>query len=352
MYENQTPEAIKAEMLEGISGDWDTREGSFADDMLGPMASALHKMYGALNAVKPMAWVDETSGPYLDMAAEDLGLEPRKLGTKAKAILEIQGSANHIITAGTTFLTDSNQYFYTTEDAVIPETAVVTVEAEAAEIGSGYNVESGAICNQFSNSASIIAVANPEPAQGGTNAETDKELFVRIDLARKKPRTSGNKYDYEEWATAVDGVGMAKAYPLWEGPGTVKILVAAPDGQPVEQAIIQKCTDHIERLRPVGALVTVVSSVPKEITVEMSVKAYAEVDTQAITRQFQDAVTAYLAGLSLQVGEIVNNYVGSLLVAIPGVLDYSDLRLNGESGNISLTGEESLKLGEVSLRWS
>ena len=92
MYEEMTPEKIKGDILKEIT-TLDTREGSFSDDMAGPMAVQLYKVYQSLNAVQPIVWVNEGSGGYLDMAAEDLGIEPRKAGTKAAVTLELTGTA-------------------------------------------------------------------------------------------------------------------------------------------------------------------------------------------------------------------------------------------------------------------
>ena len=120
MHEDKTPEAIKADIKSNLKTDIDKREGSFTDDMAGPVALELNKFYTSLNAARRIVWVDETSDIYLDEAAADLGMPPRKAGTKAKVILEISGTAGYTIAKGTDFLTIDNLYYSTLSAVFCP----------------------------------------------------------------------------------------------------------------------------------------------------------------------------------------------------------------------------------------
>lgn len=55
--------------------------------------------------------------------------------------------------------------------------------------------------------------------------ETDDELRARYYIKIQTPATSGNAYHYRLWSKEVSGVGDAKVYPLWNGNGTVKVLI-------------------------------------------------------------------------------------------------------------------------------
>ncbi len=63
----------------------------------------------------------------------------------------------------------------------------------------------------------------------GTNEESNEALRERFLIKVRKPSTSGNVYDYYNWAMACKGVGAAKIFPLAYGPGTVKVVVADED---------------------------------------------------------------------------------------------------------------------------
>ena len=62
VFEDITPESIKAAILAEAGESLETREGSFLDSMAGPAALEIWKVYQAMNAVVSIAFVDESSG--------------------------------------------------------------------------------------------------------------------------------------------------------------------------------------------------------------------------------------------------------------------------------------------------
>lgn len=356
MYEDKTPEKIKADIINALNTDrenlWDTREGSFADDQSGPMALELSKVYNSLNEARFIAWPDETSGPYIDLAVDAMGIEPRKQGTKAKADLQITGTAGFIIPQGKYFVSTDNLNFITIRESFIPDSGVVIIEVEAENIGASYNVPADTITQQFSNDAEITAVTNPLPASGATDPESDKSLFARLDLARKKPRTSANKHHYEEWAVEVDGVETVRVFPCRFGRGTVMVLIADANRRPVDQAIIDACETHINEEMPCGGIELTVKT-PTEISVSIStpVKLDGTVSIEQIRLEFIDKINSYFSQISLESDVVIHNRIGALLIGIIGVKDYpdSDLLLNEQAGNLQISDEQVPVLGEVVL---
>lgn len=347
MFEEQTPEAIKARMKQRLSTRLETREGSFVDDLLGPVAYELYQAYQSLNAIEPMVWVDETSGPYLDLAAEDIGLEPRKDGTKAETELIVTGQAGVVVPAGKLFCTETGLSYAASREAVIPEEGAVALHAAAQEAGSRYNVASGEICRQYDNTPGVEGVTNPDAAAGGTDAETDAALYARLAAARKSPAASGSSADYERWALEVDGVGAAKVLPRWEGPGTVKVLVVGTDYRPVDEATLTRCKEHIEAEHPVLAALTVATA--REKTIDIAASAEAEISPQAVARNLAAALSGYFAGISFRESEIVLNRIGAVLMGLEGVGDYSALQLNGQAENVILAEDEVPVLGTIDI---
>lgn len=55
--------------------------------------------------------------------------------------------------------------------------------------------------------------------------EDDDSLRARYFTRVRREAVSANKEHYKQWAEEVDGVGKAKIFPLWNGDGTVKIVV-------------------------------------------------------------------------------------------------------------------------------
>ena len=338
MFDDITPESIKADILGELAGPLDTREGSFADDMAGPLALAIYKLYRDMNRIPDIAWVHEDSGLYLDEAAADVGIEPRKAGEKAKAVLQITGLPGARVPVGKLFCTETGLNFAVTREAVLPESGVLRVPAAAQAVGAGYNVEAGAIVLQYDNDPAITAVCNPEPAEGGTDAENDTVLYRRIVAARQKPSTSGNVYDYERWALEVPGVGAVRVFPLRDGPGTVRVLIVDGEKKPVDAAVIERCAAQIEEKRPIGAAVTVATATECPVSIAADVELDEPLDT--VLPRFRDALVEYLSGIAFSEHEILCNRVGALLIRTPGVRDYANLTINGGTGNVALTDEQ------------
>ena len=365
MFEDRTPEAIKEEIKNRLSGEWDTREGSFADDMAGPLALELSRFYSSFGAIKPMVWVDETSGPFLDEAARDLGLVPRKEAQKARAVLRIAGEAGYAVPRGAVFLTADGMKFAALDAArlSLAEEAdedegeaegegIALVGVQALEAGAAHNVAADAITMQFSNAAQIRSVTNPEPADGGTDEESDRALFTRIDQARKRPRTSGNIHDYEAWAKEVPGVETVRVFPVAYGRGTVMVLIGDDSRKPVTPAIVENCRAHIESVMPIGGIDLFVRT-PEEVkvNVDATVVLDGSVALDAVREGFVKALEVYFSDVSLAEFQARRNMVGALLIKLPGVVDFDmdSLLLNGLADNVSLSREQSPVVGEVVL---
>lgn len=349
MYEDKTPEKIKAEIIGEITGDWDTREGGFANDLVGTIAIKLADVYTSLNELQYIIWPDKTSGPYLDMEAEDLGITPRKAGTKSTVILEIAGTPGYTVNAGKVFMTIEGHQFISKEKAVIPQDSIIQIVAEAMNVGELYNVGAGSILYQVNNDSAITSVSNPLAAIGGADPESDAALFAREDAARKKPRTSGNKNDYEAWALEVSGIGAARCFPLYNGRGTVMVLVADESGQPVEQPVIDACTAHIESCMPCGGIELTVLT-PELIAMDISATVQTDGKTQLseIRSNFVQALSEHFSAMSFK-GQVVYNYVSALLMSVTGVTDRFSLTINGQSENITLSDIQIPSVGEVTI---
>jgi uncharacterized phage protein gp47/JayE len=135
MYEDLTPDDIREEILTKIP-NLDTREGSFVSDLTAPVANAIYNLYMAMNALIPIAFVDATSGEYIDRRAGEYGIV-RKEGVKARAILQFTGEDGTSVPTGSVFTTNTGLEFVTLEDARIAD-GTAQASSEAAEPGAQY----------------------------------------------------------------------------------------------------------------------------------------------------------------------------------------------------------------------
>ena len=345
-YNQETYEAIRERMLNSMSNDIDKREGSFVSNMVSPVGTEFAKYYIELDNILAIMFLEDATDEYLDKKVYDFGVT-RKEGTKASGLVQVKGQKGIRIPASSRLLSESQLEFKTIVDTWIEEdTAEVYVEA--IDVGSDYNIIANAKFKFDPSISGIDEITNIEGFKGGTNRETDEELRERFFEVVRRPATSGNKYHYEQWAKEIDGINQARAKPLWDGPGSVKVIVSN-NNELVEEDIVLKCQEHIDSVRPIGADVTVIT--PTALDVSITANIYLEEGYSSTVAKitFEENLRSYLSGCD---GTIVYTRIASCLGSVEGIADYTDLRINGAMSNISYDDEKlpivkSITLSEV-----
>ena len=304
MYENMDKNAICEAILANYGGSVSKIEGSFAADMAAAASVEMAKIYATIDYAMQTFLLQTNEGEYLELRAAEYGIS-RKAGTKAAVSITVTGVDGTNIPAGTRMLTTDGLMFVTDEETTIAE-GETAIPATAEKAGAQYNVAAGKIAYLFTNIEGVSSITNNVAAVGGSDDESDEALRNRILMRLQMPATSGNAYHYRLWAMEVDGVGAAKVLPLWNGAGTVKVVVASP---------------------------------------EIS----ADTTLDAIKKEFETAVREYLQGIAFELSSVSYNKIGYLLLAIPGVNDYSGLKVNNGMSAVSLQTNEVPVLGTVTL---
>lgn len=334
IYSNETFEVIIERMLARLPNDIDKREGSVAYDLLAPAAIELAMAYMEMDNVLNLGFIDTTYGEYVDRRAAEQGLT-RKPAVKAKGKVTFSGPDDTFIAKGTRLSTDTPVYFITTADTTIVNGfATVAIEGEGG--GVKENVDAGTITIVLGDISGVVSVTNDEPTTGGVDEESDEELIARYIERVSRPITSGNKYQYEAWAKEIAGISDARCHPLWNGPATVKVVVINNERRTPSQSIIDQAAAYIESQRPVGAIVTVVgvTEVAIDITAELTLQAGANID--AVKANITDNVTQYFKKIAFVDNVVRYSQIANAILDASGVIDYTNLRVNGGIGNIEL----------------
>ena len=206
------------------------------------------------------------------------------------------------------------------------------------------------ITSMYVNVAGVLSVTNTEASVGGVDVESDIDFFARYHQRRTLPITSGNKNHYITWALETTGVAYANCEPLWNGNGTVRVIIAGADRGPVDETIRQNCYDHIEEERPIGATVTVVSVVTREIPLTATVTLLDGYTTEDVKNQLTAAAGELLASQTF--GEEVRVPFSRFLACLlqcPGVADYSALTVDGGMSAITINSEDAAVVGTVTI---
>lgn len=343
---SDTQEQIYARIAARMGDTVSVQEGTFGDLFARAASYEIWRFYEQMRKALPIAFVDETSGTYLEARCAEFGITRKTAGTAA-AELTFTGAAGAEIPAGTVVTTASGLAFDTMADAEIDDAGMALVMAQAADSGAAYNAGADRISRLLSAIPGVTAVTNTASAAGGYDAESDAALFARLNAHRQKPATSGNRHHYERWALETEGVGAARVIELWSGPGTVKVILAGIHMEPVDEDIRASCAAHIETLRPVGAAVTVESAQAVTIDVSVAVQLDVSATAQSVQAGLAAALQTYLRGLAFQAGAVVYHRIAYLLLGIEGVVDFAELTLNGGTENILLGDTQVPVLGAV-----
>lgn len=359
-----TEEAIRSRLLSHVTDGVDKSEGSYVWDAHAPVAIELVFVRMALQRVLELCFAQTTDLEHLVMRAAEHGVAQKK-ATKATGTITISGTAGAVIPSGLQLATEADAdlgiasvYFATTKRVTIPGSGSIDVPIEAVEAGTSGNVSAGSIVILAQSRKDISAVSNAAATTGGTDDEGYDSLLERYLEHVRNPGTSGNIADYKQWAMSVDGVGEAHVVPLWNGEGTVKVVIIDENKQPASKEIVDAVQKYLsvdagtgDRQAPIGATVTVVPATTVKIDIKATVVLDADAGTalSSVQEAFEAAVTDYLKRLAFKVSTIRYSRICSILLDQTGVVDYSQISLNGEEVNISLGEEEVATLGTVTL---
>ncbi|AFQ45150.1 baseplate J/gp47 family protein [Desulfosporosinus meridiei] len=343
MYEAQTYELILKRMLDRVDVDLDKREGSIIYDALSPAAAELAQAYAGLEINLRLFSAQTSSGDYLEYRTADYGVT-RKAATKAlrKALFFGKDNLPLEVAVGSRFSIEKVNY--QTMERI--STGQYSLECEIA--GSRGNQNFGTMLPiDFISGlvrAELVDILIP-----GVDTESDDELRKRYLQRVRQPATSGNAAQYRQWATEVPGVGDAKVFPLWAGPGTVKLAIVDTEKQPASLTLVDEVMKYLETVRPIGAAVTVVSAAAKGVNVSAGVVLASGYAIQAVTDAFSASMEAYLQEMAFTGTYVSYAKVGTLLLSTPGIIDYVSLTLNNGNANVALRDEEIPVLGTVGL---
>ena len=332
-------------------------EGTFAFDTLAANAKEFEKAYAEMDLMMEAAFPQTSWGSYLDYLADELAGLSRRSATAATVALTVSGTAGSSVPKGSVFSTGSLN-FTTNADATIGTDGTVDVKATAAATGAGGNVGAGTIVKIPIPIYGVSQVTNAEAASGGYEEESDDALRERLLFAVRQPATSGNVYHYIEWSTAVSGVGAVKILPLWNGNGTVKVIVVDANKDSPGDELLQQVREAIAEQAPIGATVTV--EAPTLTTVNISMKVTsgsgnADAIKSVLTKYFKGSVfsTDY-TNLATMTDSVTISYaqIGRIILDnsdSTGVKDYTGLTINSGTENIVVGADHLPVVGTVTL---
>lgn len=337
---NKSVDEIHAQMKAILPADIDVSEGSHEWNMTRPTALIVAMVCQfILPEVVKLTFPSWSYGDYLDMHAIQRGLERRE-ATAATGTITITGDANSVIPRGSMFSTASindepSVDYITLEQAVIPMEGSVDVEVECTKKGIIGNTIENTVIFVSSKLTGIKAVTNAEEITGGTEAESDEDLIVRIEEydATQGQSFVGNPNDYKRWATSVDGVGEAIVISAQDDSGLVTIILTDSNGAPANETLRDAVYNYImrpdapgERLAPVNAKLSVLAPDTLAIGIKATIELVDGYNLEAVKTTIMENLQQYLP-IAMDEKEIKYTRIARVLSETVGVNDYSSLQI-------------------------
>lgn len=207
-----------------------------------------------------------------------------------------------------------------------------------------------------------VVAAVAEELEPGADDEDDESLRKRVQEKIAGPAENGNQQHYKTWCESISGVGRAHIVPLWAGENTVKGVLIDTEGGPASEAVVQRVQEYIdpggtglgEGQANIGAHFTATSATAKRVNISFSVTLAKGGDLASVRSAAQTALKAQIKSINLTTDDSETptlriSTVGNTIYSLLGVLDYANLRFNGQTANVEAGKEEVFVLGEVTV---
>lgn len=350
LFEDLSYEIILERMLNRVSSSIDKREGSIIYDALAPAAMELMLMYVELERVLNEGFGDTASREYLIMRAAERGISP---SDATYAILK--GEFNQDVDIGARFSCGSLTY------EVTEQIADCEYKLQCETVGSAGNSTFGTLI-PIDYIDGLTTATLTELLIPGEDEEDTEVFRERYFASFDSQAFGGNKTDYLEKTNEIAGVGGVKVYPVWNGGGTVKLVIIDSEfNSPSDELIdtVQTAVDPVVNggegvgFAPIGHVVTVSAVDQLGIDVSATFTYVDGYDFETSKASIQTAIGEYFTELAETWADedylvVRLSQIETRILALAMIVDVENTTINEVSKNITLGTDEIPVLGDLS----
>lgn len=356
MYEDKTYESILSDAQDEVSGNVLKTEGSLVFNALSALAYEMSKLYQQMDYIINQSHAETADLEHLILICNDRGII-RKTATHAY----VEVTANVSIPVGTRFSLKGYNYRITEETDTANHVHTAIVE----ETGSGANELTGEL-TVIDHVDGLNVATVTKALILGEDDETKDELYKRYLESFQTGSFGGNIAAYKSTVNAIDGVGGCKVYPVWNGPGTVKVVIASSANGAISDYLLNQIKEAAVPPEkgtgygfvPIDHTVTFesVEEVPLVITTNIT---FEDGYTWSSTKEeIESAIKSYIASIAKEwmdqdCTENVTVYISRLeskVLDVAGIKDITGTTLNGSTSNLALAWNQIPTFSEVSLQ--
>ena len=359
-------------MLDNVPDDIDQREGSVIYDALAPAAMVMAQQSLIRANIIKQTYIKTAQGQFLDYRAAEHGTgryAATQTEVKAK-FLDSDGNPINNVQIGDQFASIGETPIFYTVQKINDD---LTGELTADDPGTTANSYIGQILPVTSNDtlswAEITEIVAP-----ARDEETDDHLRDRLLKADDWIAYGGNITDYLAMLSKISEVGAGQVYPVWNGAGTVKLVIVDNNLMPASADLVKKVKNIIDPtdnesqgygLAPIDHQVTVVAPTPLKVNISATVNIDGTHGADIVKAKIKTAVDEYFKLLrqswntiDAKTGRgysqtIYRSKILSQIMMVDGVINASVPMLNGSDQDIALVFDNQTSqlpvLGEVKL---
>ncbi|AZN76486.1 hypothetical protein CXB72_04755 [Lactobacillus acidophilus] len=358
-------------MLDNVPDDIDKREGSIIYDAVAPAAMVSAQQSLSLAEILRQTYIKTAQGEFLDYRAVEHGTSRyAATNTEVKARFNDDDGNPINVEVGDRFASIAESpIFYT----VIKANNDGTAEMQAEESGTSANSYLGQVLPVTPNDnlawAEIVEITIP-----ARDEENDDHLRARLLNTNSWVAYGGNVADYLDMTSKIHDVGATQVYPVWDGPGTVKLVILNNDLMPASQTLIKKVKEEIDPedketqgygLAPIDHRVTVTAPEAFRIDIAMNVTIVDSANIDSIRANIKTSLEELFKSLrkdwstiNATIGRgyqltVYRSKILSRVMMLEGVANATMPRLNGKDEDLQLvfnnTTSQLPVLGEVTV---
>lgn len=355
LYADNEFDDVMGNLMSRVPDDIDKREGSVIYDALAPVAIELMLLYYEYFDTVKNSFGITADRPSLILRALD-----RDVHIKEATHSIVKGVFNREIPQGYRFNYEKLNFRVEDYLGVDEKRNLYLYKLRAEEPGAIGNVAFGNLTpiDEIGNLsyAKIEGVLTP-----GADAEDTEAFRRRYYDSIKRSDYGGNIEDYKRKVTAIDGVGAVKVYPVWNGGGTVKLVIQNSEYKTPSKEMIDDVQTKVDPvmnhgkgmgIAPIGHTVTVTGAVRMPIKVKTTYEKAVSSDQSVIEGKIQSKINRYMEELAEKWWEstatiIRISRIESLILEVDGVIDVKNTSINGKEENLQLNDEAYPALEEV-----
>jgi uncharacterized phage protein gp47/JayE len=348
-YAEYTYAKLLENALARVDDSIDKREGSIIYDAIAPACYELAEAYFEMGLLLDATFADTSVGDDLTRRAAERGVA-RNPATYAIR----KGEFDIAVPIGSRFSLQDTTY-------------------EVTELISGTDYkltceQLGVIGNEYSGTLIPISYISGLTTSNltdilipGEDEESDSALRTKYYANLDSQSFGGNQADYKEKTNALAGVGGTKVYPVWDGGGTVKLVIIDSTYAEPSTVLVDFVQDEIDPvasggeglgLAPIGHVVTVEACSEVITNVEFTLTldtGYAWIDVEPFVVVNIDAYLLQLRqDWSTESYLIVRTaQIESTILQVTGVLDITGTKINTIASNLTLADTEIPVIGTV-----